>query len=83
MNNDNSISNDINKFDDYLYNLLQSTFHSIYTVNKTHAKNKNYHMYDIIVNISNNFDLNLNLNQKKELYNAGYNCTKDFFKKIN
>lgn len=73
------LSDNITTFDNYLYNIIKSTFHSLDFIDNEYAVQNGCDVINIIVNMKSNFNLNLDINQKNELYICGYICTEKFF----
>lgn len=66
-------------FEDYLYNILKSSFNTVEAIDKEYAKNQGFDIITIMVSIHTNFNLNFSNSVKEELYKAGYESIKTFF----
>lgn len=70
---------DINNFDDYLYNILKSSFSTIENIDILFAKSKNCNIVTIEVDMTTNFNLDITNEKKEILYKYGYDNIKEFF----
>lgn len=66
-------------FDEYLYNILKSSFNTIEKIDKNFAYKNNFNIITIPVNINTSFNLQLSDEIKTELYKSGYDTISLFF----
>jgi hypothetical protein len=62
-----------------MYNLLKSTFNIIESNNKKYITDNNYPLLVLKTNLTSSANFYLNIQQKQELLEIGYNLTKDHF----
>lgn len=77
--NDNKIIN----LEQYMYNLLKSTFNIIETNDKKYIIDNKLPLLVLKTNLTSSASFYLSIQQKKELLEIGYNLTKDYFLKYN
>lgn len=76
-------SENIQSFDDYIYNILKTSLDTIETIDMKYATDNNYDILLVKVNIPSNFNLGVSNEKKDELYTIGYNSIKEFVENKN
>ena len=69
---------EINSFDKFLYALLKSTFHTIESKDKDFIKCQGYSLLILKSNLVSTGNFNLSEAQKTEMFNTGFQCTKEY-----
>lgn len=78
----NSQHNNIDVFEDYIYNVLQCSFSTIKKIESNIAKSKNINIINLKINVPGNFNLNISPDNKKKIFKDGYDNLKYFLQNI-
>jgi predicted acylesterase/phospholipase RssA len=68
----------IKSFEDYIYNIIKCSFSTIQNISRDNAENKKCNVIEIDHCIKSNFQFEVSLETKNNLYLSGYNSIKKF-----